>query len=783
MMKMRLFQPIPKNYRTFLNGLLAVIFITTTSFIALAQNLYDKPDPLWKPQQDNVYLQEVSTKIPTKKPVLSVAHDGESFYALMDGEIYTLENDQLEQMENIPEGVKKMQTLNSKVWLMASSGFYRLDGKRWNKLSDYQIVDITLHNGKIMAATREEIFAIEDDQLISTKPESGYYNNHLSLMKEDGTQVHVEPVTLGPIDQLESFAGMFMMLRGSEIASFDGKKVDTDYVDWGNLPSTEAGEMLRQGSRVFVTTNKGLGVLRGAALTSLQGEDGLPYENTTCLANGFDDDLWIGTTRGAIRMLDNEWQYFGAENWIPGDHVHDIVVNDRQVVIATDKGIGLITYEPFTLQKKADYYEHYIDEWGMKRAGYISTLGWKDEEWIRLISDNDGGHLATYLAAMSYKYAVTNDPKDREEALKAFKAMLWLEQVTPIDGFIARAVWTEADKDEPEKTGSGGWPAKWYKSKDGHWMWKGDTSSDEVIAHFYAMSIFYELVAQGKEKDAARDHIAKMATNIMENDWKYVDVDGETTRWGRWYPEYLLRDYGYVDKGINGLEALAFMQAAYGVTGDQKFKDGLAQLVEWRYPQHTIRQKHVFPPQNVAPWDDRHAFRAYYTLIRYTQEAELKALFLRSLERTYEIKRIERTPWYNYTYGVITGNDCEEEQSINSLREWPLDCKRYSYHNSHRDDLYVPAGYVSYEKGRPVISPRERPVKKGVGGANEYDGAGDERLVVEPVLFLREYWMGRYHGFIDAPEATDADLISVDRSKVVVKGAKPFDGPQIPELY
>jgi len=780
---MPLKNPLFNHRSLFFRGLFAIVVLTATSISAFSQKLYDNPDHLWKPQKDEVYLQEVSTKIPTEKPVLSVAHNGERFYALMDSEIYTLDNDELKKMGQTPAGANKMETLNGKVWLMASSGFYRMDGNNWKKLTNDQIVDLTLHGGKIMAATREEIFAIKDDQLISTRPEDGYYNNHLSLMKEDGTQVHLEPVRLGPIDQLESFAGMLMLLRGSEIASFDGKKVDRDYVDWGHLPSAEAGEMMRIGSRVFITTDKGLGVLRGAALTSLKGKDGLPYENTTCLATGFDDDLWIGTTRGAIRMLDNEWQYFGAQNWIPGDHVNDIVVMDHQVVIATDKGIGLITYEPFTLQKKADYYEHYMDEWGMKRAGYISTLRWQDGEWIRLISDNDGGHLATYLAAMSYKYAVTNDPKDRGEALKAFKAMLWLERITPIDGFIARAVWTEADKDEPEKTGSGGWPAKWYKSKDGNWMWKGDTSSDEVIAHFYAMSIFHDLVARGKEKDAARDHIAKMATNIMENDWRLIDVDGETTRWGRWYPEYLLRDYGYVDKGINGLEALAFMQAAYRVTGDQKFKEGLAQLVKWRYPQHTIRQKHVFPPQNVAPWDDRHAFRAYYTLIRNTQEPELKALFLRSLERTYEIKRIERTPWYNYTYGVITGNDCEEEESIKSLREWPLDCKRYSYHNSHRDDLFVPAGYVSYEKGRPVISPRERPVKKGVGGANEYDGGGDGRVVVEPVLFLREYWMGRYHGLIEAPEATEESLISVDRSKIKVKGAKPFDGPTIPKLF
>ncbi len=762
-------------------GILCLILLTTT--YSFGQKLYDHPDHLWKPKKDEVYLQEISTKIYTDKPVRSLANAGEKFYALIEDDIFSVQNDQVIKLAKTPDGPKKMETVGGNIWLLASSGFYRMDGEQWTKLSDFQIVDVALHQGEVIAATRDEIYTVNGDELTSTKPDGGYYNNHLSLMKEDGTQLHLNPVRLGPIDQIESFAGMIMLLRESELASFDGKKVDGDYVDWGFLPSAEAGEMLSMGSRVFVTTDKGLGVLRGAALTSLRGTDGLPYENTTCLAAGFEDDLWIGTTRGAVRMLDDEWHYFGAENWIPGDQVNDIVVGGKKVLIATDKGIGVISYEPYTLQKKADYYEHYMNEWGMKRAGFVSTLKWQDGEWIRLISDNDGGHLATYLAAMSYKYAVTKDKKDREEAINAFRSMLWLERVTPLDGFIARAVWTEADKDEPEKTGSGGWPAKWYKSKDGNWMWKGDTSSDEVIAHFYAMSIFYDLVAEGKEKDAARDHIAKIASYIMDNNWRYIDVDGETTRWGRWYPEYLLRDYGYVDKGINGLEALAFMQTAYGVTGDKKYKDGLAQLVEWRYPQHTIRQKHVFPPQDVAPWDDRHAFRAYYTLIRNTDEPELKATFLRSLERTYEIKRIERTPWYNFSYGAITGNDCEQDQSIKSLREWPMDCKRYSYHNSHRDDLFVPKGYVSYEKGKPAISPRERPVKKGVGGAYDYDGGSGGDVIIEPILFLREYWMGRYHGFIEAPETTDKNLTSVDRSKVEQKGAKPFNGPKIPKLY
>jgi hypothetical protein len=52
---------------------------------------------------------------------------------------------------------------------------------------------------------------------------------------------------------------------------------------------------------------------------------------------------------------------------------------------------------------------------------------------------------------------------------------------------------------------------------------------------------------------------------------------------------------------------------------------------------------------------------------------------------------------------------------------------------------------------------------------------------MEPVGFLRDYWMGRYHGFIKAPTATDEDLIDVKpRGKHF--GAEPYDGPGRPEF-
>ena len=119
-------------------------------------------------------------------------------------------------------------------------------------------------------------------------------------------------------------------------------------------------------------------------------------------------------------------------------------------------------------------------------------------------------------------------------------------------------------------------PAKWYPTKDGKWFWKGDTSSDEVTSHFYAVALFYDLVAAGKEKEMAREHLKRIASYILENGWVLNDMDGKPTRWGQWNPEYLLRPYGFADRGLNGLEALTFMETAFHVTGDEKFKNRFA---------------------------------------------------------------------------------------------------------------------------------------------------------------------------------------------------------------
>ena len=81
------------------------------------------------------------------------------------------------------------------------------------------------------------------------------------------------------------------------------------------------------------------------------------------------------------------------------------------------------------------------------------------------------------------------------------------------------------------------------------------------------------------------------------------------------------------------------------------------------------------------------------------------------------------------------------------------------------------------------MSPRETSIMRGSRNALRYDGGVNGRRVMEPTGFLRDYWLGRYHGIIEAPSTDDRDLISVPKREKMNLGAKPYDGPDRPKMY
>ena len=421
-----------------------------------------------------------------------------------------------------------------------------------------------------------------------------------------------------------------------------------------------------------------------------------------------------------------------------------------------------------------------LDEYGMKRLGFINTLiRQADGSYIRFLGDNDGGWACHYLDALCYEFAVTGAPSVRAEAVDVFKTIKWTEEITPIAGFPARAIYAVGERAIKAKGGSAGRAAEWNLTDDGKWEWKGDTSSDEVIAQYFTVSLFHDLVARGPEKEAAREHLQRVTDHIIDQGWVLRDLDGKPTVWARWEPEFVFSPQHSDERGLNSAQALAMIAIAQRIVGGDKYQTAKEQLLEWRYPQNVLRTKVTFP--GYTHFDDRLAFLSYYPLLNYETDPQLRATYMRSLQRSWEIKRFENQPWFNYIYGALTGNECQNEAALQHLRDYPLDCTNYRFTNSHRHDLQVPAGHTNYVGDTKAMGPREQGIRRWDRDPLELDGGGGGGIL-DPSSFLDAYWMGRYYGMIQAPTTTDPSLLTVEK-RDVRRGAAPYQGSPRPDVF
>ena len=726
---------------------------------------------------DEVFLQEIGAKIPSEQAIKTIAvHDG-VVYAGGPAGLFRVDEAGMrlvvagEERGNNKLAVTRLVSAGDALWVGTSGGTHRFQKGAWKAIDlPEAMVDACFFNGQTVIATRERLWWIDGDLVRPFSTNSCPFSIQRVVPHAENLWV------MG--------GGRLTFVESGRFGGLDVYGFPSDQAwDWGMMPSRTTRDALSVGAELVVATDRGLGALRGMAVHTIRGEQGLCYEDTTCLARGFEGNLWIGSSRGLMRRVGGEFHYFAGQRWLPSDEVWAVAVKDRSVFAATSKGLGIIRYEPFTLARKAAYYERHLVAWGQKRLGLVHKLEWDDGvgEWVREAGDNDGGYSGTYLAAQSYRYAVTHDPEARRAALDTFKALCWLETMTGMPGFSARSVWAKGELGHKSMHGSGGYPAEWHDSQDGKFEWKGDTSSDELCSHFYAFSLFLAHVAQSEdEKREATGHLARTAAHLVDHGWQLVDTDGKPTRWGRWDPDYFQTDEGKNDRGLQCLELLSYIKTAQALTGDDKFTAAYARLCELGYPQYTIRQSNTFPPENVLHFLDELGFWSYWPLLTHERNPALRAVYRRSLERSYEAVRMEHVPWFNFLYGALTGNPCEPEAGAKHLREWPLDLIAWSYQNSHRHDLRTPPGYIAYKGGRRTFSPRETEPMRWDHWAMQEDGGAGGRDVADPSGWLLAYWMGRFHGYIGAPVVTDKELVDYPPMPPNPKGARPYAGPPRP---
>jgi hypothetical protein len=423
-------------------------------------------------------------------------------------------------------------------------------------------------------------------------------------------------------------------------------------------------------------------------------------------------------------------------------------VAGEDVWAMTAAGPARLGHRPMTLAEKAAQFEATTAA-RHNRRGYVTTCildpAGDLASWRHEASDNDGLWTALYVAAEAFRFAVTGEVEARRLASRSMEALLDLERRTPIPGFPARALVLREEEDVHLSRG------EWHETEDGTARWKGDTSSDELDGHFFACAVYHDLVADDAERAAIAAVVSRIADHLIDHGFLLVDRDGQPTRWGVYAPDRLASPEWAGDRGLNSLSILSHLAVAAHVTGAPRYRDAAEELIARHgYALNTLDQK-ITTAGHVNHSDDELAFLAYYPLLCYEAEPLRRQIYLRSLRRSWEIERPERSPFFNFIYGALTGEACDAEAAVETLREIPLDLVHWDVCNSGRPDVprHPDRGRFGEEQSAIVLPAGERPLIKWNGNPYRLDGGDGGRTEEDGAFFLLPYWMGRYHGIIE----------------------------------
>ncbi len=482
-------------------------------------------------------------------------------------------------------------------------------------------------------------------------------------------------------------------------------------------------------------------------------EKRLPCANITCI-RVVGEKVWFGTVKGAFaRYPDGQIDYYASRRWLVDDAVVDIwPKQDGSVLILSEGGLSIIHFEETTLARKAAHFDRLTRQrhirHGFNSAFVMSTPG--DLATGTLIDqDNDGLWTAMYLAGELFRYAVTKSDEALRNCYESFEALERLSEITPMAGFPARsferAGYQVADK------------SRWHVAEDQRWAWKGTTSSDEIVGHFFVYAIFAELAPDEVWRQRAVALMDAIMDHIVRNDWYLVDYDGQPTQWGRWHPEYVNQFPRQVgDRRLNSAEIIAFLQTAWHFTGKEVYRAKAFELLE----KHGYLDNIMIPIKELGrvpgidlttEWnhsDDELAFLSYWNLYRYAFTPELREQYRRAITDHWEVERPEKNPLWNFIYAATGARNFDMDESIWTLKQFPLDTVSWTVRNSHRQDIErVPPNFRD-QSTRAVLPPDERPMSKYNGNAFRLDGGNGGRDEFSGDIYLLPYWMGRYLGII-----------------------------------
>ena len=472
----------------------------------------------------------------------------------------------------------------------------------------------------------------------------------------------------------------------------------------------------------------------------------LPVGDIIATARATDGAIWLGTTQGVLRLdlaapERDRRQYFAGQRYLPDDRVEQVLADDRGGMwVRTRTGVSHLELRPMTLAQKADLFEQRIrarhDRHGLVADSSLQVAGDVSSNQLR-DNDNDGLWTALYAAAECFRHAVTQSPEALASARKSVEAVLFLEEVAGRRGFPARSFIRRGDP----VPGDG----EWHWTADGQHCWKGDTSSDEIVGHFFIFSIAYDLLPDEALKRRIAETAQRIMDHILAHGYSLVDLDGKPTRWGWWGPEKLRREPE--ERALNSLQLLSFLKTTAHLTGQARYETEYRKVAwDLQYADWITRLNEFRKELNYS--DEELAMLPYYCIFRYEKDPALLAAYRRGLDAWWQNIRREANPLWTFIY--LTGQpqaQVDLPAAVWTLYRMPLDTIEWTVKNSHRQDIAWASApdRFGHREALTLLPPDERPVMKWNGNPFVVDGGGGGQGEDDGAAFLLPYWMGRFH--------------------------------------
>jgi hypothetical protein len=585
-------------------------------------------------------------------------------------------------------------------------------------------------------------------------------------------------VELGKIIAIKysKFKNVFLLLGEKSLYSFSLENHSLTLLYSGNnLTSFEISE---KSQIIIVGTNNGYLIVDFNGSIKERINRNLPCTELKAVKE-IDGKLWFGSTKGAFMLRDDgKFNYYFGERWLPGNDVKQITQGpNNSVLVLTDKGLGAIEFKEMTLEDKAMHFEKQVRERHIRYGLNANVTQLKNHDLSTNVlkkADSDNLWTSMYLGSQLFRYLATGSEEARQNCYESFEAMERLHNINDSTGLFGRTFERRGYQEfhnEYRSYVEDYWYSgynnvtSWYHADD-DWDWRGSASSDQTVGQIFAMTLIAEYVEDKEWKNRAVKILDDLMSYIVKNDYCLVDYNGRPSLWGRWNPEYVNR-FGTMigDRKVCSSNMIAFLQSAYKHTGKEIFKEKSFELIDKHgYLENLIRPFSEIgtAPKDADNWskmlseewnhsDDEMYFLAYWALYPYAFNDNLKAKYLEAIKDHLEWERAEKNPLWNFCYAMTGAEEFDLNESIWTLKEWPLDMIEYEVKNGHRKDIEFVVKNFWGQTTTEVLPPDERSelkhnrswFKLDAGDRNSELSAGD--------TFLLPYWMGRYLGVISKP--------------------------------